>query len=123
MEELKPLRVVSSERRDSSYFMWNSEDVDIDESDEFTYEKNDVYIFKWKESLLVTNKGNTRRVMPTNYKLSNELEKAIPEKSKSEHKDEFSITFDLDHDHSKSWLKEHSKFSKKYHVESSLSKK
>ena len=122
MDELKIIRWVSSDRRDSSFFMCNSEDVDCDESDEFSYEKNNVYVFVSKQSLLISNKGKTRRTEPSENKTSNNQCKSYLEVVNSEYKGELSITFEFDHDHTKSGLKDHTNLLSKCHADSYLTK-
>lgn len=61
MEEPSIQRSISSSRRDSSFFMPTCEDIDEDECEELSYDKNIIYGFTTNSNLLITNKGNTRR--------------------------------------------------------------
>ncbi|CAI2370025.1 unnamed protein product [Moneuplotes crassus] len=50
-----------SEQRDSEFFLWNSEDIDLDDPMESPSERQSVYSFNSNPSILIHDKGQTRR--------------------------------------------------------------
>ncbi len=60
-ESILKERRFDSEQRDSEYFMWQSEDIDQDDPIESPSDKQSIYRFNSHPSLLVKNKGHTRR--------------------------------------------------------------
>lgn len=61
MDELSIYRSISSSRRDSEFFMQTCEDIDDDECEELSFDKNRIYGFQVNSNWLITNKGNTHR--------------------------------------------------------------
>lgn len=61
MEDSVIKRRFDSEQRDSQFFLWQSEDVDLDDPIESPTEKQTIYRFNSHPSLLIENKGQTKR--------------------------------------------------------------
>ena len=61
MEESQLHRIIESEKRDSEYFMWQSEDIDYDDPLESPDFRNSIYNFNSHPSILIDNKGYTKR--------------------------------------------------------------
>uniref|UniRef100_A0A7S3KN76 Uncharacterized protein n=1 Tax=Euplotes crassus TaxID=5936 RepID=A0A7S3KN76_EUPCR len=61
MEDSSIKKRFDSEQRDSEFFLWQSEDVDLDDPNESPTEKQMIYRFNSHPSLLVENKGKTKR--------------------------------------------------------------
>ena len=61
MEESQLHRIIESEKRDSEYFMWQSEDIDYDDPLESSDFRNSIYNFNSHPSILIDNKGYTKR--------------------------------------------------------------
>lgn len=127
MDSLKPNRWISSDRRDSSFFMCNSEDIDYDESEEFPFDRNNIYVFNSNDSVLVSNKGKTRRedFSLVNWGITNDKEiKLKPTQEIIDHeiKEDYSLTYEVDRDLCKCSLKQHIKFSSNNHGESCYKK-
>ena len=107
--------------------MCNSEDVDIDESEEFPYDRNNIYVFNSNDSVLITNKGKTKRedfsIMhwgtTKDHYLMNKQHHDI---SDNEIKGDISVTYEIDPDIHRRSLQPHIKLSNKNHGESCYKK-
>mmetsp|Transcript_8588 Transcript_8588/g.9752 ORF Transcript_8588/g.9752 Transcript_8588/m.9752 type:complete len:149 (+) Transcript_8588:19-465(+) len=68
MEDKENLIRIDSSHRDSEFFMWQSEDIDSDDPHESPTEKHSIYSFKSNPSLLMSNKGHTKRCDLANFR-------------------------------------------------------